>query len=127
MSASTLTIRMDDELKRSAADVAEYYGLDLSSVVRAVFKQMVNTGRIPLTFAPEEPNGESLNAAAEADSFKASGQTGPCPVLGVQAPPCEIGASPSHQSGVCPSSRSRHWNFGARERSQYGEIIQPVS
>ena len=66
MSASTLTIRMDDELKRSAADVAEYYGLDLSSVVRAVFKQMVNTGRIPLTFAPEEPNGESLNAAAEA-------------------------------------------------------------
>lgn len=51
MSASTLTIRMDDELKRSAADVAEYYGLDLSSVVRAVFKQMVNTGRIPLTFA----------------------------------------------------------------------------
>ena len=76
MSASTLTIRMDDELKRSAADVAEYYGLDLSSVVRAVFKQMVNTGRIPLTFAPEEPNGESLNAAAEADSFMASGKTG---------------------------------------------------
>ena len=74
MSASTLTIRMDDELKRSAADVAEYYGLDLSSVVRAVFKQMVNTGRIPLTFAPEEPNGESLNAAA--DSFMASGKTG---------------------------------------------------
>ena len=70
MSASTLTIRMDDELKRSAADVAEYYGLDLSSVVRAVFKQMVNTGRIPLTFAPEEPNGESLN------SFMASGKTG---------------------------------------------------
>ena len=70
MSASTLTIRMDDELKRSAA------GLDLSSVVRAVFKQMVNTGRIPLTFAPEEPNGESLNAAAEADSFMASGKTG---------------------------------------------------
>ena len=47
-----------------------------SSVVRAVFKQMVNTGRIPLTFAPEEPNGESLNAAAEADSFMASGKTG---------------------------------------------------
>lgn len=48
----------------------------ISSVVRAVFKQMVNTGRIPLTFAPEEPNGESLNAAAEADSFMASGKTG---------------------------------------------------
>ena len=69
MSASTLTIRMDDELKRSAADVAEYYGLDLSSVVRAVFKQMVNTGRIPLTFAPEEPNGESLMASGKTGRF----------------------------------------------------------
>lgn len=29
-----------------------------------------------MTFAPEEPNGESLNAAAEADSFMASGKTG---------------------------------------------------
>ena len=76
MSASTLTIRMDDELKRSAADVAEYYGLDLSSVVCAVFKQMVNTGRIPLTFAPEEPNDESRSAAAEADSFMTSGKAG---------------------------------------------------
>lgn len=76
MSASTLTIRMDDELKRSAADVAEYYGLDLSSVVRAVFKQMVNTGRIPLTLAPEEPDAESRNAAVEADSFMASGRAG---------------------------------------------------
>ena len=38
MSASTLTIRMDDELKRSAADVAEYYGLDHSSEVRAMLK-----------------------------------------------------------------------------------------
>ena len=76
MTASTLTIRMDDDLKRSAADVAEYYGLDLSSVVRAVFKQMVNTGRIPLTFAPEEPNDESRSAAAEADSFMTSGKAG---------------------------------------------------
>ncbi len=76
MSASTLTIRMDDELKRSAADVAEYYGLDLSSVVRAMLKQMVNTGRIPLTFTPEEPNTESRIAIAEADEFMASGKDG---------------------------------------------------
>lgn len=76
MSASTLTIRMDDELKRSAADVADYYGLDLSSVVRAVFKQMVNTRRIPLTLSPEEPNAESLRAVKEADEFLASGKTG---------------------------------------------------
>lgn len=30
----------------------------------------------PIDVRPEEPNGESLNAAAEADSFMASGKTG---------------------------------------------------
>lgn len=76
MSASTLTIRLDESLKRAAAEVAAYYGLDLSSVTRAFYKQMVNTRRIPLTFAPEEPNDETLAAIAEGDAFLASGQNG---------------------------------------------------
>ena len=37
---------------------------------------MVNTHRIPLAFAPEEPNGESLEAVAEGDAFLASGEPG---------------------------------------------------
>ena len=56
MASATLTIRVDDDLKREASEVAGYYGLDLSSVTRAFYKQMENTRRIPLTFAPEEPN-----------------------------------------------------------------------
>ena len=35
-------------------------------------------------------------------------QPGACPILGVHEPPCDVGASPSHHSGVCPSSRRRH-------------------
>lgn len=58
------------------AEVADYYGLDLSSAARAFYKQMVNTRRIPLTFAPEGPNEESLAAIAEGDAFLASGQRG---------------------------------------------------
>ena len=65
MSSSTLTIRIDDDLKRGASEVADYYGLDLSSVTRAFYKQMVNTRRIPLTFAPDEPSMESLEAIRE--------------------------------------------------------------
>lgn len=71
-----MTIRVDDELKRAASEVADYYGLDLSSVTRAFYKQMVNTRRIPLTFAPEEPNAESLEAIHEGDAFLASGKKG---------------------------------------------------
>ena len=69
MSSSTLTIRIDDELKRGASEVADYYGLDLSSVTRAFYKQMVNTRRIPLTFAPDEPSIESLEAIREGDAL----------------------------------------------------------
>lgn len=58
------------------AEVADYYGLDFSSVTSATYKQMVNTRRIPLTFAPEGPNEESLAAIAEGDTFLASGQSG---------------------------------------------------
>ena len=35
MATSTLTIRIDENLKREASEVASYYGLDLSSVTRA--------------------------------------------------------------------------------------------
>ena len=76
MSTSTLTIRIDDDLKRGATEVADYYGLDLSSVTRAFYKQMVNTRRIPLTFAPEEPNIDSMDAIREGDAFLASGKDG---------------------------------------------------
>ena len=76
MPSSTLTIRVDEDLKREAAEVADYYGLDLSSVTRAFYKQMVNTYRIPLTFAPEEPNDESLEAIREGNAFLASGKKG---------------------------------------------------
>ncbi len=76
MSCSTLTIRIDDTLKKDAANVASYYGLDLSSVTRAFYKQMVNTGCIPLTFVREEPNEESREAMREGDEFLASGKPG---------------------------------------------------
>lgn len=76
MASATLTIRIDEDLKREASEVADYYGLDLSSVTRAFYKQMVNTHRIPLTFAPEDPNTESLESIREGDAFLASGNKG---------------------------------------------------
>jgi DNA-damage-inducible protein J len=76
MSCSTLTIRLDDSLKRDASNVASYYGLDLSSVTRAFYKQMVNTSSIPLTFTRDEPNAESVDAIREGDAFLSSGKNG---------------------------------------------------
>lgn len=76
MPTSTLTIRIDSTLKNEAAEICDYYGLDLSTATRAFYKQIVNTHRIPLSFAPEEPNEESLQAIAKGNAFLASGKPG---------------------------------------------------
>lgn len=60
MAASSLTIRLDSDLKDGAASVVEHYGLDLTTVTRAFFTQIVNTNAIPLSFDYEQPNGESV-------------------------------------------------------------------
>lgn len=70
---ATLTVRLSDDLKSKAADVAEYYGLDLGSVTRAFYSQMVREHSIPLNLGPCEPNEDSLKAIAETDAMIASG------------------------------------------------------
>lgn len=69
MTASTLTIRLDAALKEQAARVVEHYGLDLSSVTRAFYTQIVNTNAIPLSLDYEQPNEESLEAIRETEEM----------------------------------------------------------
>lgn len=76
MASASLTIRIDESLKREASLVAEYYGFDLSSVTRAFYKQMVRERSIPLNLGSYEPNEESLEAIRETEEFLASGKQG---------------------------------------------------
>ncbi len=73
---ATMTIRCDEADKKAASEVAAYYGFDLSSVTRALWKQMARTHRIPLDFGNEEPNEESLASIKEAEDIIAQGGTG---------------------------------------------------
>lgn len=73
MSASSLTIRIDQTLKESAAKVAECYGFDLSTVVRAFFTEMVYTKSIPLTLDYRQPNAGSIKAIEETKTMIADG------------------------------------------------------
>lgn len=76
MTASSVTIRVDSEVKEDAAKVAEYFGFDLSSVTRAFYKQMIREHRIPLNLSDPEPNKESLESIREADAIIAAGGSG---------------------------------------------------
>lgn len=76
---TSYTLRLDEADKQGASEVAAYYGLDLASVTRAFYKQMIRTRSIPLDFcwsASEEPNEESLEAIRETEAFFASGGVG---------------------------------------------------
>ena len=63
---TTISIRVDENEKRQAAKVAQYYGFDLSSVTRAFWRQMVREQRIPLNLGNYEPNQASLESLGQA-------------------------------------------------------------
>jgi DNA-damage-inducible protein J len=73
---ASVTIRVDEQTKRDAAEIVEDFGLDLSSVTRAFYRQIVRERRIPLTLSYPEPNEESLESIRDAEAILASGGHG---------------------------------------------------
>lgn len=71
--ASSVTIRVDSEIKEGASHIAEHFGFDLSSVTRAFYMQMIRENRIPLNLSDPEPNEESLEAIRETEEMIHSG------------------------------------------------------
>ncbi len=72
----SVTVRVDDFTKSHAAAIAEDFGFDLSSVLRAYMKQIVRENRIPLALEYPAPNDESLASIEEAESIIAEGRKG---------------------------------------------------
>ncbi|MBR3328138.1 MAG: type II toxin-antitoxin system RelB/DinJ family antitoxin [Atopobiaceae bacterium] len=66
-------VRVDEDIRDRASEVARHYGLDLASATRAFWTQMANTGCIPLSFSYEEPNEASLEAIRETEEIFANG------------------------------------------------------
>lgn len=72
---ATITVRVDEETKDQATRIVEDFGLDLSSVTRAFYRQMVRENRIPLNLSYQEPNPQSVQALKEAAEIFASGKS----------------------------------------------------
>lgn len=63
---ASVTVRVDADTKQKAAAIAEDLGLDLSSVTRAFYKQIVRENRIPLNLSYTATPVETLEAFDEA-------------------------------------------------------------
>ena len=75
MSTATMNFRVDRATKDSASEVAQAYGFDLSSVLRAVCVQMARTRTLPvLTNYGEIPTKETAEAMAWGDAFLSEGR-----------------------------------------------------
>jgi addiction module RelB/DinJ family antitoxin len=62
---TTLTVRIDDKLKRRFNSVVQTVGLDAPTVMRMLIVQTVNTGEIPLSLS-SKPETQ----AAEEDTMR---------------------------------------------------------
>lgn len=76
MNTASVTIRVDAKTKEVASSIAEDFGLDLSSITRAFYRQIVRERRIPLKLEYPRPNEESLEAIEETKKLIASKSTG---------------------------------------------------
>ena len=61
---ASVTVRVDESTKERAAEIAEDFGFDLSSVTRAFYRQIVRENRIPLNLSYRE-SLEALREAAQ--------------------------------------------------------------
>ena len=57
---STLTVRMDSDLKREFAEVLDSLGLDAPTVVRMLAKQTVRNKAVPLALSVTESERDTL-------------------------------------------------------------------
>lgn len=62
MTMTSVTVRVDDATKKQATDIVEDLGLDLSSVTRAFYRQIVRENRIPLSLSRQSIPAETLDA-----------------------------------------------------------------
>ena len=68
--SSTITVRVDDKLKKEAGDVFKEVGMDMSTAITIYLKQVVRTNGIPFPVTAEMPNALTLKAIEEAEKGK---------------------------------------------------------
>lgn len=70
MAKTTITIRVDAELKKSAEELFSALGLSLSVAINMFLKSAVNHNGIPFEVRLPEPNAETKAALEEFEEMK---------------------------------------------------------
>ncbi len=69
MASTTISIRLDAELKKQAETMFNDMGLSMTTATNLFLRQVVRQGRIPFEIATDLPNAETLAAMKEIDDM----------------------------------------------------------
>ncbi len=68
--SSTITVRVDDKVKKQAGAVFNAVGMDMSTAINVYLKQVIRTNGIPFPVTAEIPNDTTVKAIKAAEKGK---------------------------------------------------------
>ena len=65
--SSTITVRVDDDVKKEATSIFKEVGMDMSTAINIYLKQVIRSNGIPFIVSTNIPNAVTINAIKEAE------------------------------------------------------------
>ena len=65
--SSTITIRVEENVKKEANNIFKEVGMDMSTAINIYLKQVIRSNGIPFPISADIPNAVTLNAIKEAE------------------------------------------------------------
>ena len=65
--SSTITVRVEDNIKKEAANIFKEVGMDMSTAINVYLKQVIRSNGIPFPVSADMPNADTLKAIKEAE------------------------------------------------------------
>lgn len=65
--SSTITVRVDDQIKKKANKIFKEVGMDMSTAINIYLKQVIRSNGIPFPVSADVPNSITLKAIKDTD------------------------------------------------------------
>ena len=68
--SSTITVRVEEKIKKQASDIFKEIGMDMSTAINVYLKQVIRSNGIPFPVSADVPNAVTLQAIKDAEAGK---------------------------------------------------------
>ncbi len=68
--SSTITVRVDENVKKQAGNVFKNVGMDMSTAINVFLKQVIRSNGIPFPISADIPNEVTMKAIKDAEKGK---------------------------------------------------------